>query len=522
MACLPVAAMDNELTAGELRLKPDVGLSVPTIAAPGDAAAPAPAEALRTTAPTSVGGLPAAAQAALRRADVPASALSALVLPVSGRGGDRLRWRAEQPINPASVMKLVTTYAAVDLLGPDFTWSTQFLTDGVVDKGTLRGNLYVKGGGDPKLVLERIQAAFQSLQNKGVVVVLGDMVLDHSAFDLPPRDPGAFDGEALRPYNASPDALLVNFKSVVLKFYPDPAAGVARVVSEPPMAGLAIDPTVPLARGGCGDWRGAIGARFDDINAIRFTGRYPTGCGDKEWPVAYQDPASYAERALEGLWRTSGGALTGKVRAGTTPPKARLLHEARSLPLSDIIADVNQWSNNVMAQQVFLTLGQLAPTRVDAMTVPRGRLTPERQGRLERSREVIARWWKTTFGIRHTAPVMENGSGLSRVERITPDALAELLLHAARHPKGTTFVQSLSVAGVKGTAARVGRSPDSPVHGNAWLKTGTLRDVTGIAGYVQSVGGGRFVVVGFINHPNALAARPALDALVEWAATLPD
>jgi D-alanyl-D-alanine carboxypeptidase/D-alanyl-D-alanine-endopeptidase (penicillin-binding protein 4) len=419
-------------------------------------------------------------------------------------------------------MKLVTTYAAMDLLGPDFTWSTRFATDGTVQAGTLRGNLYIKGGGDPKLVLERIQTAFQALQNKGVVVVLGDMVLDNSAFELAPRDPGAFDGEALRPYNASPDALLVNFKSVVLKFSPDVAAGVARVTSEPPMAGLAIDASLPLSRGGCGDWRGAIGARFDDVNAIRFEGRYPQGCGDKEWPVAYQDPASYAARALEGLWRSSGGALTGKVRTGVTPPGARLLHEARSLPLSDIIADVNQWSNNVMAQQVFLTLGQLAPARVDAMTVPRGRLTPIRPGRLERSREILKRWWKTTFGIRHTAPVMENGSGLSRVERITPDALAELLRHAARHPQGGQFVQSLSVAGVKGTAARIGRSENSIVHGNAWLKTGTLRDVTGIAGYVNTPRGVRYTVVGFINHPNAVAARPALDALVEWAAALPD
>jgi serine-type D-Ala-D-Ala carboxypeptidase/endopeptidase (penicillin-binding protein 4) len=524
----PARAQDNELNAGELRLKPEAGLTVPGAIAP-DPHATHSESAVTTSVSRAASsasvqtGLPAPVLAALRRAQVPADAMSALVLPIASNQAERVRFRADQPINPASVMKLVTTYAAMDLLGPDFTWSTRFLTDGVADKGTLRGNLYIKGGGDPKLVLERIQAAFQALQDKGVVVVLGDMVLDNSAFELPPSDPGAFDGEALRPYNAGPDALLVNFKSVVLKFFPDPAAGVARVVSEPPMAGLAIDATLPLARGrACGDWRGAIGARFDDVNAIRFTGRYPLGCGDKEWPVAYQDPASYAARALEGLWRNSGGALTGKVRTGKTPAQARLLHEARSLPLSDIIADVNQWSNNVMAQQVFLTLGQLAPARVDAMTVPRRPLTLERPGRLERSREVIARWWKTTFGIRHSTPVMENGSGLSRVERITPDALADLLRHAARHPRGTTFVQSLSVAGVKGTAARIGRSSDSLAHGNAWLKTGTLRDVTGIAGYVNAGNGARYVVVGFINHPNAVAARPALDTLVEWTASLPD
>ena len=465
--------------------------------------------------------LPPTVNSALQRAGLPASALSALVVPVSPSGPDRLRHRADVAVNPASVMKLVTTYAAIDLLGPDFTWNTSFYTDGDMSGGALRGNLYVRGGGDPKLVLERIQAAFMALQDKGVQVVLGDIVLDHSAFEVANQDPAEFDGEGLRPYNASPDALLVNFKSVILTFQPDVAAGVARVLSEPPMAGLAIDATVPLSRAGCGDWRGALRARFEDANSIRFEGRYPQGCGEKVWPVAYQDPASYAARALEGLWRASGGALTGNVRAGLTPPGAKLLHEAQSLPLTDIINDVNQWSNNVMAQQVFLTLGRLAPARLDAMTVPRGPLTPMRAGRLERSRDVVARWWKTTFGIHTVAPVMDNGSGLSREERITPDALVALLQHAARHPNGERFVQSLSVAGVSGTAARYARSPESAARGNAWLKTGTLRDVVGIAGYVQTQNGTRYAVVGIVNHPSAGAARPALDALVDWTAALP-
>jgi D-alanyl-D-alanine carboxypeptidase/D-alanyl-D-alanine-endopeptidase (penicillin-binding protein 4) len=244
---------------------------------------------------------------------VPASAFSALVVSLDASAQERLRYRASTAVNPASVMKLVTTYAAIDLLGPDFTWNTRFYSDGEVSQGVLRGNLYVRGGGDPKLVLERIQAAFMNLQDQGVRVILGDLVLDHSAFELPAMDPGAFDGEALRPYNASPDALLVNFKSVVLTFQPDTAAGVARVTSEPPMAGLAIDATVPLSRTGCGDWRGSLQARFNDANTIRFEGRYPGSCGERVWPVAYQDPASYAARSLEGLWRASGGAITGAV-----------------------------------------------------------------------------------------------------------------------------------------------------------------------------------------------------------------
>lgn len=472
--------------------------------------------------PASAGALPPGVSAALARAGVPASAFSAMVVSLDPDGHERLRYRSGVSVNPASVMKLVTTYAAIDMLGPDFTWNTRFYSDGVVSQGVLRGNLHVRGGGDPKLVLERIQAAFMNLQDQGVRVILGDMVLDHSAFELPIIDPGAFDGEALRPYNAAPDALLVNFKSVVLTFQPDTAAGVARVKSEPPMAGLDIDATVPLSRTGCGDWRGSLQARFNDANSIRFEGRYPGSCGERVWPVAYQDPASYAARSLEGLWRATGGSITGAVRAGLTPPGAKLLHEARSLPLSDIITDVNQWSNNVMAQQVFLTLGRLPTPRVLTESSLADRLAPVRTARFERSREVVADWWKRTFGLRYSAPVMDNGAGLSRIERITPEALVGLLRHAAAHREGAQFVQSLSIAGVNGTTARMARGANSAARGNAWLKTGTLRDVTGIAGYVNAANGSRYAVVGFINHPNAPAARPALEALVEWTAAQPD
>ncbi|MDP2262926.1 MAG: D-alanyl-D-alanine carboxypeptidase/D-alanyl-D-alanine-endopeptidase [Hydrogenophaga sp.] len=466
--------------------------------------------------------LPPSVTQALARVGVPASALSVLVVSADASAHERLRHRAEVSVNPASVMKLVTTYAAIDLLGPDFTWSTRFLTDGRVDNGVLRGNLYVSGGGDPKLVLERLQAAFIALQDQGVRVILGDLVLDHSAFEVPDTDPGAFDGEALRPYNAAPDALLVNFKSVVLTFQPDPATGTARVLSEPPLANLAVDTSVPLAKGACGDWRGGLQARFDDADSIRFSGRFPQSCGQRVWPVAYQQPASYAARALEGLWRATGGALTGQVRTGATPLGARLLHDARSLPLSDIITDVNQWSNNVMAQQVFLTLGRLSPTHVMTESRLSDRLAPMRSARFERSRDIMASWWRRTFGTRISPPVLDNGAGLSRIERITPEALAQLLQHAARHPQADRFVQSLAVAGYSGTTARMAQSPNSAARGNAWLKTGTLRDVTGIAGYVNALNGARYVVIGFVNHPNAPAARPALDALVEWTAAQTD
>lgn len=258
----------------------------------------------------------------MSRAQVPASALSALVISVDPDAHERLRHRASTPVNPASVMKLVTTYAAIDLLGSDFTWNTRFYTDGTVENGVLRGNLYVRGGGDPKFVLERIQEAYLALQAKGVRVILGDMVLDHSAFELPAIDPGAFDGEALRPYNATPDALLVNFKSVILTFQPDLANGVARVVSEPPMAGLAVDASVPLSRGtACGT--GAAPCRpastTRTASASRAATRRSAANSSGPWPTSSPRATPRAR------WKVCGApaAAPSPARCATAPCRPR-------------------------------------------------------------------------------------------------------------------------------------------------------------------------------------------------------
>lgn len=461
--------------------------------------------------------LPPSVQKALKAARLPASAMTVLVAPVSAHGQPLLSIGAHRSLNPASVMKLVTTYAALDLLGPEHRWQTGFYSNATVLQGVLQGDLYVRGGGDPKWVLERIQADFASLHNQGVRAIAGDLVLDHSGFDVPALAPGEFDGEHLRPYNVTPDALLVNFKSVLMHFTPDPEAGVARVRSEPPLMNLQVDATVPLIRGRCADWRTGLQADFSDPSAIRLRGSYALDCGEQVWPVAYQDPMSYAARALEGLWRNGGGALTGRVRSGITPTDARLILAADSLPLSDIIADVNQFSNNVMAQQVFLTLAT-APTTPEMTQTPGRSAAPPVVAGFERSREVLGRWWTQTFGVKVAAPMVDNGSGLSRQERITPIALLHLLRHAAQHPEALTFQLSLAVAGVNGTTRRMAQRPNSLANGRAWIKTGTLRDVAGIAGYVDTRTGQRLVIIGFIHHERANQGRAALDALLEWAA----
>jgi D-alanyl-D-alanine carboxypeptidase/D-alanyl-D-alanine-endopeptidase (penicillin-binding protein 4) len=437
--------------------------------------------------------LPPEVEAALARARLPREALAVMVVDAEGKALPRLNYRTDVPVNPASVAKLATTFAAMELLGPAFTWSTPVYVDGPVQGGILQGNLYIKGQGDPKLVAERLWLLLRRVQGLGIRSIAGDIVLDRSAFEVAPSSPGTFDGEPLRPYNASPDALLLNFKSLVMTFTPQGA--MAQVHIEPPMAGVQFPAALAMTAGECGDWRGRLQADFNDPAQIRFAGTYPAACGERSWPVAYADPRSYAQRAVAGLWLHMGGRLDGVVREGTVPAGLPPAFEHASPPLAEVVRDINKYSNNVMAQQLFLTLGlqQKSPSTVEA------------------SREVLRQWWRERFGA-GDVPAFDNGSGLSRDERITARQLARLLQAAWASPLMPELVSSLPMAGIDGTLKR-GR-----VKGIAHLKTGSLRDVAGVAGFVDGASGKRYVLVVIANHPQAAAARGAIEALIDWTA----
>src|SRR5206468_5782854 len=133
----------------------------------------------------------------------------------------------------------------------------------------------------------------------------------------------------------------------------------------------------PLGGGECGDWRGALRADFSDPARIRFGGAYPLACGEREWPLAAPDPAGFAARAIAGVWREAGGRLGGRVREGRVPPALKPAFEWSSPTLAEIVRDINKYSNNVMAQQLFLTLS----------------LQQQGTGTLEGSRALMRQWW---------------------------------------------------------------------------------------------------------------------------------
>ena len=406
---------------------------------------------------------------------------------------------ADRAMNPASVMKLVTTFVALELLGPDYRWHTDAFLDGRLEGGVLRGDLVLKGRGDPKITVEQWQAFMMRLRASGLDAIEGNLVIDRTAFDLPPHDAGAFDAEPLRPYNVGPDALLVNFKSAHVTVTPDPANGRAIARIDPPLAAVRFASPAPLDWRACGDWRSALRVDDDGRSALMsFAPAYPAACGERDWWVALLDPPHYAYEMFTTYFRVAGGRFDGGLAERRAPAGAKSFAVLESPPLYDVVRDVNKFSNNVMARQLFLTLA------LEAAPPP---ATPAKAA------DVVRRFL-TLRRINVPKLVMQNGSGLSRDERITAGGLVSLLVAADRSAVRDDFATSLAVAALDGTVER--RFQDDAVAGNALLKTGTLEGVRAVAGYVLDDAGHRFAIAALVNHANAARSGPALEYLVQW------
>jgi len=443
------------------------------------------------------GRWPASLHAALAESGVPREAVAVYVQEV-GASEPLLEWNAERPMNPASTIKLVTTLAALEVLGPTYTWRTEVYADGPVVGDVLQGNLVFKGYGDPKLTLENFWLLLRELRARGVRAIRGELILDRSLFTAQAGDPAPFDNEPTRPYNVAPDALLLNFKSVRLQFVPQEANGSVKIVSTPLLPQLDIVNQLVLGPGNCEVWPERPQALPEQARLV-FTGVFPRGCGDKSRSFALLTPNEYALTLFQQVWRELGGLFTGGVREGAVPADATLLATWESPPLSEVIRDINKFSNNVMARQVFLTLS-LAVDAPPAST--------------DKSVRAVREWLRRA-NLELPELVMENGSGLSRVERISARGLARVLLRGFGGPLMPEYLASLPIPGVDGTLRR--RLGGSPASGQAHIKTGYLEGVRAIAGFVLDSRGRWLVVVAIVNHPSAINAQSFQDAVIEWA-----
>ena len=436
--------------------------------------------------------LPPAVKQALKQTGIPQSAVG-IVVQQTGGHKPLISLNAKQAMNPASTMKLLTTYVGLDLLGPAYTWKTEAWLNGELEDGVLHGDLVLKGYGDPKFTIEQFWLWLAELRARGLREIRGNLVLDRSFFELPLHDPAAFDNDPVRAYNVGPDALLLNFNTLRLRYLPD--GDKLNVITEPPLDGIRLDNRLtPGPAGGCDGWDDRVIVQPSGDSVV-LQGGYPGECGEREHHLSVMPHPRYVEAVFRALWKELGGTLQGELREGVAGDNAKLFSTHHSDPLSTIIRDINKFSNNVMARQLFLTLGATE------------------QASIARSVQAVQAWLQKQR-LDFPELVLENGAGLSRAERISAQHLAQLLQRAAAHPLSAELRASLPILGVDGSVKK--RLRESPSAGHAHLKTGTLEGVKTIAGYVRSNNGKEWIVVFFINHPNAKLGQAAQDALIQW------
>jgi D-alanyl-D-alanine carboxypeptidase/D-alanyl-D-alanine-endopeptidase (penicillin-binding protein 4) len=443
---------------------------------------------------------PTAIRDAMAGVGLPPAAVSFVVIDTV-TGKSVAEDNADLPRSPASTMKVVTTFAALDLLGPAYLWHTRAFVHGELRDGVLYGDLVLKGGGDPYLTLERWWGFARQVRNAGLREIRGDIIIDDSAFALAPEDPGAFDKRPNRSYNVAPSALLVNFQSVEFHIAPDTAARRVTVTADPMPENLTIDNRIRYVAGRCRTRADRVDfvVKSASRDHVIFTGKLAAECAPREFRRALLEPQEYAYGTFLAYFRQLGGAFEGHLRRAAAPVDATLLLSYDSQSLGELIRLTNKFSNNVMARDLFLTLGS------------------ERFGEpatLEKSRAAIGAWGEAR-GLTLSQITMMNGSGLSREERISALSLGRVLLAAYHSPYQPEFLASLPLAGMDGTLRS--RLQDAPP-GSVRLKTGSLAGVSAIAGYVTAANGNTYVTVSIVNDARADsgAAESVHAALIRW------
>jgi D-alanyl-D-alanine carboxypeptidase/D-alanyl-D-alanine-endopeptidase (penicillin-binding protein 4) len=438
------------------------------------------------------------AERAIEAAGIDPSQYGMVVRPL-GRGTLSASHNGQKPLNPASTMKLVTTHASMALLGSDYRWITSVYTTAPLEGDAMTGDLIIKGGGDPKLVIEDMTELVGKLRLSGLREIRGDLIVDDSLYAAGPEQLEAFDGDSSQPYNVRPYAALMNFKAT--RFLIDPRS--REVTLDPPLADVRIDNQVKVLQGKCRP--NSTGFSIDDAVGpemrplIRITGTQVRACGDQHFYAAALSHRQFIHGIFKAAWKSSGGVFTGTTRVEPGAAQGAPYYEWHSpRTLTDVVRDVNKYSNNVMARMLLLQIAahnQHSPATLDD------------------ARRVVKQWYANQ-GLPMKSLVLENGSGLSRIERISADDLTAVLAHADGSIHAAAFEDSLPQVGIDGTMRT--RLRRHPVAGNAFIKTGTLRDVRAIAGYVTAESGERYAVALLINGPRAEGARKAQDALLRW------
>lgn len=440
---------------------------------------------------------------ALKKEGISADAVSVYVQPLadspSNLAAPLISHQAQKPLNPASTMKLVTSDAALEMLGPAYRWKTEVYYDGNLRNGTLDGNLYLKGYGDPHLMSSDMWRLVTQIKQAGIKQIKGDLILDDSFFASKSSDPNSFDGDGVRAYNATPSAMMTNLKMVSFRFSSDDTQ--LNITPDPDLSEIRINNHLKISKGDCSNWRNHLSYEVSigkNPTEVIFSGVFPANCNEKYLELLVLNPAELSFNLFRKLLREQDGNITGSVKTASLPASATKLLQFDSETLANLLSNINKWSNNLMARQLLLTIA------AESLGAP----ATEEKG------VTAIKAWLASKNLVFDELVIENGSGLSRTERISAQHMGALLTSAFYSPTMPEFMASLPILAVDGTMLK--RMKDSPAQGRAHLKTGTIEGVFAVSGYVLSKDGKRYVMVFMINHAKAAQTKAAQDALIDW------
>jgi D-alanyl-D-alanine carboxypeptidase/D-alanyl-D-alanine-endopeptidase (penicillin-binding protein 4) len=476
---------------------------------------------------TAAAQLPARVSEMLRASNMPEQALGVAVIRLSD---GKLVWSQfpDQSMQPASTIKVLTAIVGLDKLGPAYRGRTALMATAPVIDGVLQGDLTLRGEGNADITWEDFQRMLQSLRHQGIREIAGNLVVDRTFFSPSRFDVGVppFDESPEFRYNVIPDALLINMN--LAQFDIDSRAGHFQIRLTPHLDGVKVISNMSLVERACEKWEDGwkiptvVNAGSDDLR-IYLEGEFPKNCTTTT-NLNVVDRAEYTARLFRKLWRELGGSLNGRVvelqppsleagKSGTAISPPRVLAEHRARPLAEVSRNINKVSDNTMTRMIFLTLGTDVFSKSTASTTVNGAPAPS----LARAESEVKDWLKQR-NIETTGIVLDNGSGLSRSERISPRQLAGVLQAGYRSKWAPEFLSSLPIVAVDGSMRS--RLKDSPAAETARIKTGGLRNVVSVAGYVTNAAGEVHAVVGMVNDDRAARAggRAMLDALLDEVA----
>jgi D-alanyl-D-alanine carboxypeptidase/D-alanyl-D-alanine-endopeptidase (penicillin-binding protein 4) len=409
-------------------------------------------------------------------------------------------WNANKRMTPASVAKLFTIYSALLALGYDYRWETKFYHTGYIKNGVLRGDLIVKASGDPTLRTRDLDEIVSNLQNLGIYKILGNIIIDRSIFSVPNRNSSRFDKNIYSPYNAMPDALMFNERKSILCVTSTGRA--IKIKRDIPDRSYKVVNKIRPVNGSCRRGRSwpkiSIKERRGQSIVI-FSGRISKRCGDRKICKVITKPYQSFYYALRGKMREMGIKFNGRLKLKRVPRGAKYIFSHYSAPLESIISTIAKHSNNLMARQLMLTLG------ATYFPPPSNTL---------KGRKAIERILNEYNILEPNSTYISNGSGLSRISKTTAKTIANLLKHAGEH-YGYRWMELLSIAGIDGTIHN--RFKYSTVYGRAWMKTGTIKGVANIAGYVEGASGETYVVIILVNNRySARYGKKLANTVIEW------